>query len=436
MDKAFAQRIVHEEEVAEGDRRLALLQAEAAIPWPDPIPQVTQLQQQIDSLVRERDALRANAVAGDSATRQARTMDGQRTSIRREHSTHAHQPAGFGGLAQRQKLRAPECDGVWRRRSGGPNRRFGGTIGNPIGVGSSPRCAYGRGIPVCSDVRVDRRPSEKAMFGRRCSISGRRGIGHSELIRSRYGLRGVRVGEASNPGPSRERSPSDILCRLETVLTKLDSSDEEPLVRLASGRNVARRVSVTDHTIPPSPYVVHARRLSRRVVLAPRSRLFQDHSSNKFAVLESVSNQEGASGCVESLQVLTPSMKRVCMARAPHCWMSWRMISPELTTTKFWADGQRARCQLPRMLSTCQGLRVCTTNHRLPILFECSTRWTQMMSQTTRKAARPWRCVEFQIKRRVGGTRDQSFHFLPRSEQQDTRVVWWCFLEGRPWFTG
>ena len=35
------------------------------------------------------------------------------------------------------------------------------------------------------------------------------------------------------------------------------------------------------------------------------------------------------------------------------------------------------------------------------------------------------------VKRRVGGTRDQSFHGLPRPEQQDTRVVWWCFLEGR-----
>ena len=63
MDKAHAWRIVHEEEVAEGERRLALLQAEVATPGPDPNVQVTQLQQQIDSLVRERDALRANAVA-------------------------------------------------------------------------------------------------------------------------------------------------------------------------------------------------------------------------------------------------------------------------------------------------------------------------------------------------------------------------------------
>ena len=106
------------------------------------------------------------------------------------------------------------------------------------------------------------------------------------------------MGEASNPGPSRDRSPSDILCRLETVLTRLDSSDEEPLVRFTSGRNVARRVSGTDHSIPPSPGV-HARRPSRRVVLAPQSQLVQDHSSNRFAVLEST-NQEGALGHVDS----------------------------------------------------------------------------------------------------------------------------------------
>ena len=117
MDKALAQRIVHEEEVAEGERRLALLQAEAATPGPDPIPQVMQLQQQIDSLVRERDALRANVVAATvPQDKPGQWMgDGQRSTIRRENSIHAHQPSGFGGLAQRKKLRAPERDGVWRR---------------------------------------------------------------------------------------------------------------------------------------------------------------------------------------------------------------------------------------------------------------------------------------------------------------------------------
>ena len=43
-----------------GERRLALLQAEAAQPEPLGTTSVTKLQQQIDVLVRERDALRAN----------------------------------------------------------------------------------------------------------------------------------------------------------------------------------------------------------------------------------------------------------------------------------------------------------------------------------------------------------------------------------------
>ena len=46
------QRIVHEEEVAEGEHRLALLQAEAAIPGPDPIPQVMQLQRSNPTLAK------------------------------------------------------------------------------------------------------------------------------------------------------------------------------------------------------------------------------------------------------------------------------------------------------------------------------------------------------------------------------------------------
>ena len=41
------------------------------------------------------------------------------------------------------------------------------------------------------------------------SVAGR-GIGHSDLTNSRYGLRGVRVGEVSHPGPQ-DHTPEDIL---------------------------------------------------------------------------------------------------------------------------------------------------------------------------------------------------------------------------------
>ena len=57
---------MHEKEVAEGKRKLVVLQAEAALPVPDATTQVTQLQQQIDVLVRECDALRGTPVPGAS----------------------------------------------------------------------------------------------------------------------------------------------------------------------------------------------------------------------------------------------------------------------------------------------------------------------------------------------------------------------------------
>ena len=69
----------------------------------------------------------------------------------------------------------------------------------------------------------------------------------------------MRVGEVSHPGPVasrvrprtteenvRERSPDeDILDRLEVALTRIDSSDEELLVR-----NVLRKVGVNSDSVP------------------------------------------------------------------------------------------------------------------------------------------------------------------------------------------
>ena len=62
VDKALSQKAVHEAGVAEGERRLATLQAEAAQPVPVGISHVAELQQQIDAMVRERDAMRASPV--------------------------------------------------------------------------------------------------------------------------------------------------------------------------------------------------------------------------------------------------------------------------------------------------------------------------------------------------------------------------------------
>ena len=77
-----------------------------------------------------------------------------------------------------------------------------------------------------------------------------------------YGLRGVRIGEASHPGPSarrrrRVRSSSaqdhpsgpdpTLLDDLERDLVSVDASEDEPLVRPNTGRHVVARMEVSVH---------------------------------------------------------------------------------------------------------------------------------------------------------------------------------------------
>ena len=103
------------------------------------------------------------------------------------------------------------------------------------------------------------------------------------------------MGEASNPGPARQRGPEEIHIELETTLTRLDSSDEERLMRPVSGRNVVRRVSdAAERSIGD---LVH---VSRRVVLAPQSpgrtpRSVQNCASIRFSILAANSNYEDCS---------------------------------------------------------------------------------------------------------------------------------------------
>ena len=88
----------------------------------------------------------------------------------------------------------------------------------------------------------------------------------SGVRNSRYGLRGVRLGEASHPGPHgrRTRDVSDtVLDNLEREL-RLIESDDEPLVRSTGGRNVVPRISSGEAigeslaTVPASPVALEA----------------------------------------------------------------------------------------------------------------------------------------------------------------------------------
>ena len=73
-------------------------------------------------------------------------------------------------------------------------------------------------------------------------------IARSNLMSAliRYGLRGCRIGEASNPGPPSARISEGVseavIEYLEETFTVVDRSDEEPLVRSMTGRHVVRRV--------------------------------------------------------------------------------------------------------------------------------------------------------------------------------------------------
>ena len=53
--------------------------------------------------------------------------------------------------------------------------------------------------------------------------------------------------EASNPGPTvRNREQTNLMDSLEFDLTRLDSSDDEPLIRSKAGRNVMPRLADRD----------------------------------------------------------------------------------------------------------------------------------------------------------------------------------------------
>ena len=113
------------------------------------------------------------------------------------------------------------------------------------------------------------------------------------------------MGVASNPGPPLDAPPNpascpnDVLASLEANLTRIDSSDDDPLVCGRTGRIVSRRVGLMDEASRSvCPVVDMAAEVSdgverlpcrRRVVLHPQSpggtpRSVQD---NRFATLAS-----------------------------------------------------------------------------------------------------------------------------------------------------
>ena len=161
--------------------------------------------------------------------RRAKQVDGHRAPLCRSNPTHAHRCSGVGQVVKRQELRSEECT-----RVGNPGlvSQIGFSIGQGAGqVAKAGRSSAVEGQSRSADVRFDRGAIKEALF------EFRRSTDIVELIGARCGLRGVRVGEASNPGPPSvappisELCPDDVLASLEADLTRLDSSDDESLVR-------------------------------------------------------------------------------------------------------------------------------------------------------------------------------------------------------------
>ena len=158
------------------------------------------------------------------------------------------------------QLRASERIGVRGRCHCGESGSFGGTRVCEDGC-IRARYLHKRPGEILSDVRSDRSGRRKEEVHRGNTDGWESGVRNSW-----YGFRGVRLGEASNPGPPGQRvrdSAEEVLDSLERELTLIES-DDEPLVRAATGRNVVPRIHARE------PSVVHSDSLAT-VPASPRA---------------------------------------------------------------------------------------------------------------------------------------------------------------------
>ena len=163
--------------------------------------------------------------------------------------THAHGPPRVARVGQRSQLRSQE-----RSRVLGPCHYREGGVSSFAGHSTARFRVMGRSNGWVNQISVDgfvdrgvRCEKEGGARCQQCSAIH----GGEPSVRSCYGLRGVRVGEASHPGPPGQ-SPDDIFSDLEAVLTRIDSSDEEALFRPTVGRHVIRKVHEEQRRLVPS----------------------------------------------------------------------------------------------------------------------------------------------------------------------------------------
>ena len=150
----------------------------------------------------------------------------RRSTFCKGDPTHAHGRPRFARVGQRSQLRSQE-----RSRVLGPCHHREGGVSSVAGHSTAR-------------FRVLGRSRSRMRKGGRCKVPAMRchpwwGTKYEELL---WVARGAsRRSQASHPGPPGQ-SPDDILSDLEAVLTRIDSSDEEALVRPTIGRHVIRKV--------------------------------------------------------------------------------------------------------------------------------------------------------------------------------------------------
>ena len=124
--------------------------------------------------------------------------------------------------------------------------------GQSSGVQRSARMAAFAERPgkIFSDVRLGRSSGRQEKVHR-----GNTDGWESSVRNSRCCLRGVRLGEASHPGPPGRRSRNSAEELLDNLERELDfESDDEPLVRPTIGRNVVPRISTGEPVLGPTSF--------------------------------------------------------------------------------------------------------------------------------------------------------------------------------------
>ena len=232
VDRAREQEAVYEAEVAEGEARYAKLLVEAATVDAPPVvsPQVTELQERVNALVLERDALRAAPVIRGIPKEVQGTWMGD---LHRVEDIPPIPTSDMQDLAGWMSQR--NCELRNAMEFGDPLlvAKIGSLVGQGASVFSTAvRDLNGGADQVVCDVESDRRGRRETTVcdRRQCEWSA------AAMRESRYGFRGVRVGDASNPGPHRTRARARmeeeadaVLSGLEAALTRIDdSSDDEP----------------------------------------------------------------------------------------------------------------------------------------------------------------------------------------------------------------